>query len=112
MTSGTAGRHRLGIDLSGRSIAPSPTCTTSAASTSAQIHLRHIWPLPKPIWATLLKGVSIKVLLPEMNTGQLVHASAFGQYPDRCIGGSEQGFAGKPFKIAEVEEAIDAALAS
>ena len=71
----------------------------------AHIHLRHIWPLPENLGA-LLRGYE-KVIVPEMNTGQLktvlrdqylVDAKPFNKV------------SGQPFKIAEIEAAIEAAL--
>ena len=73
----------------------------------SQIHLRHIWPLPANL-GDLLGGFD-KVLLPEMNTGQLRTLLRSELLID--IEGLNK-VSGKPFKIAEVEEAIDAALAS
>ena len=72
----------------------------------SHLHLRHIWPLPANLGA-LLKGFD-QVLVPEMNTGQLktvlrdqflVDAKALNKV------------SGQPFRIAEIERAIEAALA-
>jgi 2-oxoglutarate ferredoxin oxidoreductase subunit alpha len=72
----------------------------------SHIHVRHIWPLPANLGA-LLRGFD-EVLVPEMNTGQfktvlrdqfLVDARPLGKT------------SGQPFTIAEIEAAIDAALA-
>ncbi len=72
----------------------------------AQIHVRHVWPLPTNL-GELLKGYD-KVLVPEMNTGQfktvlrdqyLVDAKPLNKT------------SGQPFTIAEIEAAIDEALA-
>ncbi|MES2300861.1 MAG: 2-oxoacid:acceptor oxidoreductase subunit alpha [Pseudomonadota bacterium] len=72
----------------------------------AQIHVRHVWPLPTNL-GELLKGYD-KVLVPEMNTGQfktvlrdqyLVDAQPLNKT------------SGQPFTIAEIEAAIDEALA-
>ncbi|KPF91230.1 2-oxoglutarate ferredoxin oxidoreductase subunit alpha [Novosphingobium sp. AAP83] len=72
----------------------------------AQIHVRHVWPMPLNL-GELLKGYD-KVLVPEMNTGQfktvlrdqfLVDAQPLNKT------------SGQPFTIAEIEAAIDEALA-
>jgi 2-oxoglutarate ferredoxin oxidoreductase subunit alpha len=68
----------------------------------AHVHIRHIWPMPKNM-AVLLKGFD-HILVPEMNMGQLktilrdqflVDAKPFSKV------------AGQPFRIAEIEAAID-----
>ena len=70
------------------------------------IHVRNIWPLPRNLGA-LLKGYE-KIIVPEMNTGQfktvlrdqfLVDARPLNKV------------SGQPFTIAEIERAIDNALA-
>lgn len=72
----------------------------------SHIHVRHIWPLPGNL-GDLLKGYD-KVIVPEMNTGQLktvlrdqylVDARPFTKT------------SGQPFQIAELEAAIEQALA-
>ncbi len=73
----------------------------------SHIHLRHIWPLPRNL-GDMLRRFD-KVLVPEMNTGQL-----------RTLLRSEflvpaEGYnriTGKPFKIAEIESAIRDTLES
>ncbi len=71
----------------------------------SQIHLRHIWPLPANL-GELLKSYD-KVIVPEMNTGQfktvlrdqyLVDAKPLNKV------------SGQPFRIAEIEAAIEEAL--
>lgn len=71
----------------------------------AHIHIRHIWPLPANL-GVLLKGYE-RILVPEMNTGQLktvlrdqflVDARPFNKV------------SGQPFRIAEIEAAIDGIL--
>jgi 2-oxoglutarate ferredoxin oxidoreductase subunit alpha len=71
----------------------------------SHIHVRHVWPLPRNLGA-LLKGFD-KVLVPEMNTGQfktvlrdqfLVDARPLNKV------------SGQPFRIAELEEAIEGML--
>jgi 2-oxoglutarate ferredoxin oxidoreductase subunit alpha len=73
----------------------------------AHIHIRHIWPLPANL-GVLLKGYE-RILVPEMNTGQLktvlrdqflVDAKPFNKV------------SGQPFRIAEIESAIDGILAA
>lgn len=77
----------------------------SAGKDVAHIHVRHIWPAPKNL-GTLLKGFG-KIIVPEMNMGQyktllrdqyLVDAQPLTKV------------SGHPFRIAEIEAAIDRAL--
>jgi 2-oxoglutarate ferredoxin oxidoreductase subunit alpha len=72
----------------------------------SQIHVRHIWPLPENL-GELLRGYE-RILVPEMNTGQfktvlrdqfLVDAKPLNKT------------SGQPFTIAELEAAIEGALA-
>jgi len=72
----------------------------------SHIHLRHLWPLPRNL-GPLLRGYE-RILVPEMNTGQLKTVLR-DQYlvdakPCRKV-------SGQPFRIAEIEAAIDQALA-
>ena len=67
----------------------------------AHIQLRHIWPLPKNL-GTLLNGFE-RVLIPEMNTGQLRTLLRAELLVD-AIGLNK--VEGQPFKIAEIESAI------
>ncbi|WP_193368196.1 2-oxoacid:acceptor oxidoreductase subunit alpha [Pelagibius marinus] len=71
----------------------------------AHLHLRHIWPLPQNLEA-LLRGFD-KILVPEMNDGQLVTLLR-GEYlvPAESL----SKVTGKPFKISEIEAAIRARL--
>jgi 2-oxoglutarate ferredoxin oxidoreductase subunit alpha len=71
----------------------------------AHVHVRHIWPMPTNMSA-LLKGFK-HILVPEMNMGQfktvlrdqfLVDAKPLTKV------------SGHPFRIAEIEGAIEAAL--
>jgi 2-oxoglutarate ferredoxin oxidoreductase subunit alpha len=73
----------------------------------SHIHVRHIWPLPKNM-SVLLRGFE-HILVPEMNMGQfktvlrdqyLVDAKPLSKV------------AGQPFRIAEIEAAIEEALRS
>ena len=72
----------------------------------SHIHVRHIWPLPENL-GDLLRGYE-RILVPEMNTGQfktvlrdqfLVDARPYNKT------------SGQPFTIAEIEAAIEGALA-
>ncbi len=72
----------------------------------SHIHVRHIWPLPENL-GDLLRGYE-KIIVPEMNTGQfktvlrdqyLVDARPLNKV------------SGQPFTIAEIEAAIEGALA-
>jgi 2-oxoglutarate ferredoxin oxidoreductase subunit alpha len=71
----------------------------------AHIHLRYIWPLPRNL-GDLLKGFD-QVIVPEMNNGQLVTVLR-AQYLVDAQGVNKIN--GKPFKIAEIEEAIRSRL--
>ena len=71
----------------------------------SHIHVRHIWPMPKNL-GDLLKSYD-KIIVPEMNTGQfktvlrdqfLVDAKPLNKV------------SGQPFRIAEIEAAIEGAL--
>jgi len=87
-------------------IAQAVTRARKAGKVVSHVHLRHIWPLPENL-GPLLKGFK-RILVPEMNTGQLktllrdqllVDARPYNKV------------SGQPFKIREIEAAIDAALA-
>ena len=67
----------------------------------SHIHLRHIWPLPKNL-GQLLGGFK-KILVPEMNNGQLVTLLR-SQYLVNAQGLNK--VSGQPFKIVEIETAI------
>ena len=71
----------------------------------AHIHLRHIWPLPRNL-GPLLKSFGL-VLVPEMNTGQLKTVLRDQYLVDAK---SLTKVSGHPFKIAEIEAAIEGAL--
>src|SRR5215472_2926696 len=72
----------------------------------SHIHLRHLWPLPRNL-GPLLRGYE-RVLVPEMNTGQLKTVLRDQYLVDAkpC-----NKVSGQPFRIAEIEAAIDQALA-
>jgi 2-oxoglutarate ferredoxin oxidoreductase subunit alpha len=71
----------------------------------SHIHIRHIWPMPKNL-GDLLRGFD-KILVPEMNMGQLKTVLR-----DQFLVDAKplSKVAGQPFRIAEIEEAIDAML--
>ena len=71
----------------------------------SHIHIRHIWPLPKNLGA-LLKGYE-KIIVPEMNTGQLKTVLRDQYLVDAK---SLTKVSGHPFRIAEIEAAIEDAL--
>jgi len=72
----------------------------------SHIHLRHIWPMPKNL-GDLLKSYE-KILVPEMNTGQLKTVLR-----DQYLVDAKplNKVSGQPFRIAEIEAAIEEALA-
>ncbi len=67
----------------------------------SHIHLRHIWPMPSNL-ADLL-GKYERILVPEMNTGQLVTILR-GEHLVPAIGLNQVN--GQPFKISTIEAAI------
>ncbi|WP_033073202.1 2-oxoacid:acceptor oxidoreductase subunit alpha [Sphingopyxis sp. MWB1] len=72
----------------------------------SHIHIRHIWPMPANL-GELLKSYD-KVIVPEMNTGQLKTVLRDQYLVDaRPL----NKVSGQPFRIAEIEAAIDEALA-
>jgi 2-oxoglutarate ferredoxin oxidoreductase subunit alpha len=73
----------------------------------SHIHLRHIWPLPANL-GELLGGYE-KILVPEMNDGQLVTVLR-AEYLVPAKGVNK--VTGQPFKIAEIENAVRAAMES
>ncbi|MBT5050736.1 MAG: 2-oxoacid:acceptor oxidoreductase subunit alpha [Rhodospirillaceae bacterium] len=67
----------------------------------SHIHIRHIWPLPKNL-GDLLKGFD-KILVPEMNNGQLVKLlRAEYLVPAEPL----TQITGQPFKVADLEREI------
>jgi 2-oxoglutarate ferredoxin oxidoreductase subunit alpha len=72
----------------------------------SHIHIRHIWPMPKNL-GDLLRGFN-SILVPEMNMGQL-KTLLRDQYLVDAKPLSK--VAGQPFRIAEIEAAIDKMLA-
>ena len=71
----------------------------------SHIHIRHIWPLPANLGA-LLKSYD-KVIVPEMNTGQLKTVLRDQYLVDAK---PVNKVSGQPFTIAEIEAAIEGAL--
>ena len=71
----------------------------------SHVHLRHIWPMPRNL-ASLL-GSFDKVLIPEMNNGQLVNVIRSEFLIDAK---SVSKVSGQPFKISELEAAISDCL--
>jgi len=71
----------------------------------SHIHIRHIWPMPKNM-AALLEGFE-HILVPEMNMGQLKTLLR-----DQYLVDAKplNKVAGQPFRIAEIEAAIEEAL--
>ncbi len=68
----------------------------------SHVHVRHIWPMPKNL-GSLLKGYE-KILVPEMNTGQLKTVLR-----DQFLVDAKplNKVSGQPFTIAEIETAIE-----
>jgi 2-oxoglutarate ferredoxin oxidoreductase subunit alpha len=71
----------------------------------SHIHIRHIWPLPRNL-GDLLAGFD-KVLVPEMNNGQLVTLLR-AQYLVPAEGLNQ--ISGLPFKVSDLEREIRARL--
>ncbi|MBL4679393.1 MAG: 2-oxoacid:acceptor oxidoreductase subunit alpha [Pseudomonadales bacterium] len=71
----------------------------------SHIHIRHIWPMPENL-NTLLAGFE-RVLMPEMNTGQLVKVIRSTFLIDAL---SLSKVSGQPFKIQEISDAIYSCL--
>jgi 2-oxoglutarate ferredoxin oxidoreductase subunit alpha len=71
----------------------------------SHIHLRYIWPMPNNL-GDLLKGYD-RIIVPEMNTGQLKTLLR-----DQFLVDARPvtKISGQPFKISEIEEAIAGAL--
>jgi 2-oxoglutarate ferredoxin oxidoreductase subunit alpha len=67
----------------------------------SHVHLRHIWPLPRNLGELL--GRFDRVLVPEMNAGQLLTLLR-SEYLVPAEGLNK--VSGKPFMIAEIEAAI------
>lgn len=72
----------------------------------SHMHIRHIWPMPKNL-GDLLKGYE-RILVPEMNTGQLKTVLR-----DQFLVDARplNKVSGQPFRIHEIEAAIEEALA-
>ncbi len=86
-------------------ISQAVTRAREAGKSVAHIHLRHVWPLPRNL-GELLKGHEA-VLVPEMNKGQLKTVLRDQYLVDaRAV----NKVSGQPFRIREIEAAIDEAL--
>ena len=72
----------------------------------SHVHIRHIWPMPANL-GELLKSYD-KVIVPEMNTGQLKTVLRDQYLVDAK---PVNKVSGQPFTIAEIEAAIEGALA-
>jgi 2-oxoglutarate ferredoxin oxidoreductase subunit alpha len=72
----------------------------------SHIHLRHIWPLPRNLGDLL--GQFDRILVPEMNSGQLKTLLRDQYLVDAR---SHCKVSGQPFRIGEIEAAIEEALA-
>ncbi len=72
----------------------------------SHVHLRHIWPMPANL-GDLLRSYG-KILVPEMNTGQLKTVLR-----DQYLVDAQplNKVSGQPFRITEIEAAIESALA-
>jgi len=72
----------------------------------SHVHIRHIWPMPKNL-GDLLRSYD-HILVPEMNTGQLKTVLR-----DQFLVDAKplNKVSGQPFRIAEIEDAIEGALA-
>jgi 2-oxoglutarate ferredoxin oxidoreductase subunit alpha len=77
----------------------------AAGKDVAHVHVRHIWPLPKNM-SVLLQGFE-HILVPEMNMGQFKTVLRDQYLVDAK---SLTKVSGHPFRIAEIEAAIDGAL--
>jgi 2-oxoglutarate ferredoxin oxidoreductase subunit alpha len=72
----------------------------------SHIHVRHIWPLPRNL-GELLRSYE-RVIVPEMNDGQFKTVLRDQFLVDAM---PVNKVSGHPFKIAEIEDAIEEALA-
>ncbi|EKV28233.1 2-oxoglutarate oxidoreductase, alpha subunit [Caenispirillum salinarum AK4] len=101
-------RGRLAVVGWGSTYGPIKRAVTNLRAEGldvSHIHLRHIWPLPENLGA-LLDGFD-QVLVPEMNTGQLLTLLR-ATYAKPYEGLSK--VTGQPFKIAEIEAAVRSRL--
>ncbi len=73
----------------------------------SHVHIRYMWPMPANL-GELLKGFD-QVLIPEMNTGQLIDILR-AEYAIDAKGVSK--VSGQPFKIREIEAAIKSQMES
>ena len=102
------GEGRLAVVGWGSTFGPISRAVTvkrQAGKAVSHIHLRHLWPLPRNLGALL--GRFDKVLVPEMNRGQLVNLLRSEYLIDAK---TFPKVTGKPFTIAELEARIDGML--
>jgi 2-oxoglutarate ferredoxin oxidoreductase subunit alpha len=108
VTLGAAG-GRLVVVGWGSTFGPIHQAVRRAAGRGADVshvHIRNIWPLPKNL-GDLLRSYD-RIIVPEMNTGQLKTVLRDQYLVDaRPI----TKVSGQPFKIADIETAIEEALA-
>jgi 2-oxoglutarate ferredoxin oxidoreductase subunit alpha len=100
---------RLAVIGWGSTFGPIHQAVRRARARSADvshIHLRHIWPMAKNL-GDLLRSYE-RIIVPEMNTGQLKTVLRDQYLVDaRPV----TKVSGQPFKISEIEAAIEEALA-
>jgi 2-oxoglutarate ferredoxin oxidoreductase subunit alpha len=77
----------------------------TAGKSVSQVHLRHLVPFPRKL-DVLLRGFK-RVIVPEMNNGMLSKMLR-SEYLVDAIGINK--ISGQPFKVAEIEAAIESAL--
>jgi 2-oxoglutarate ferredoxin oxidoreductase subunit alpha len=103
-----AGKGRLAVLGWGSTFGPIGRAVDNLRAEGREvshIHLRYIWPLPANL-GELLKGFE-RVLIPEMNNGQLLTVIR-SRYLIPAEGLNK--VTGRPFKIAEIEDAVRARL--
>jgi 2-oxoglutarate ferredoxin oxidoreductase subunit alpha len=77
----------------------------AAGHSVSQVHIRHLCPFPRKL-GQILRGFK-KVIVPEMNNGMLSKMLR-SEYLVDAIGINK--ISGQPFKVAEIEAAIESAL--
>jgi 2-oxoglutarate ferredoxin oxidoreductase subunit alpha len=102
-------RGRLAVVGWGSTYGPISRAVSNARGRGldvSHIHVRHIWPLPRNLGDLL--GNFDQILVPEMNTGQFITVLR-AEYLVPAKGLNK--VTGKPFKIGEIEAAINQRLA-